>query len=320
VLRAKVLYNLEQPEDFLLKSVLKRISILNFRKAILPAVLVGLFSHVAFADNDPAVVKSAQAIFDKLGNGQAHITKSFDGPAGSDLTGLAVSLGGQRNMVAYATKDGKYIIVGAVFGADGENYSLKASQEYLPPPPPPPSAKANFDALGQTHTYLWGKPGAKKELWAVLDPDCIFCHKFYVEAEPFVKSGEVKIHVVQTGFLKPDSLGKAAAILGAKNQVDMYIKDEANFNDATEDGGIKPDMSNAKAVAQVKENNAWMQSHGIGGTPYILYRGKNGDPQVMPGFPQDINGLLALVHDGDVKDAKPAQAASKSAAAVSKDK
>lgn len=279
----------------------------NIRKAFLPAVLATLFTHAALAANDPAAVKGAQTIFDKLGNGQAHITKSFDGPPGSGLTGLAVNLGGERNMVAYTTKDGQYIIIGAVFGADGQNYSLKASQAYLPPPPPPPSAKANFQDLGKAHTYLWGSPKAKKEMWAVMDPDCIFCHKFYDEVAPFVKSGEVKIHIVQVGFLKPDSLGKAAAIFAAKDPQELLAKDEAGFVEATEEGGIKADTSDAKAVAMVKDNNTWMQSHGIGGTPYILYRGVNGEPAVMPGFPQDINSFLAMVETGG--SAKPAASA-----------
>ena len=260
----------------------------------------------AIAANDSPAVKGAQIIFDKLSNGQAHITKSFDGPPGSGLTGLAVNLGGPRNMIAYTTRDGKYIIVGAVFAAGGENYSMMAAQKYLPPPPPPPSAAKNFKDLGETHTYLWGKASAKKAIWAVLDPDCIYCHKFYQEVAPFVDAGEVKVHVIQVGFLKPDSLGKAAAILGSKDPQEALAKDESNFNEAQEEGGIKADTSNAGVVAQVKANNAWMQSHGIGGTPYMLYRDVHGNVAVEPGFPQNITEFLSMVGGG----ASPKPAAS----------
>lgn len=269
--------------------------IVNIRKALIPAALAATFTHVALAANDPAAVKGAQAIFDHLGNGQAHITHSFDGPPGSGLTGLAVNLGGVRNMVAYTTKDGQYIIVGAVFGADGENYSLKASQEFLPPPPPPPSAGKNLADIEKAHTFLWGRPNAPKALWAVMDPDCIFCHRFFGEIAPFVQSGAVKVHVLQVGFLKPDSLGKAAAILGAKDPAQALVTDETGFNEATEEGGIQPDSSDKSALGVIKANNAWMQAHGIGGTPYILYRGVKGEPMVMPGFPQNIELLLSQI-------------------------
>ena len=271
---------------------------MDIQKAILPVAIAVALAQTAFADNSPSAVKGAQAIFDKLGNGQAHITKSFDGPPGSGLTGLAVSLGEGRNMVAYTTADGKYIIVGAVFGSDGNNYSLAAAQKYLPPPPPPPNVGKNFNDLSKTHTFLWGKASAKKEIWALEDPDCIFCNKFSNEIKPFVDSGEVKVHVIMAGFLKPDSLGKAAAILGAKDPAQAYEKDESDFNASEEEGGIKPDTSNQKAVDQVKANNEWMRSHGIGGTPYILYRNKEGKPSVMPGYPSDIKGLLDQVQGG----------------------
>jgi thiol:disulfide interchange protein DsbG len=234
---------------------------------------------------NPAV----QAI-EKLSNGQATILHEFDAPLG--LEGMAVSLGGGRNMIMYASKDGKYIVIGGLFGADGHNYSMDAAQKYLPPHPAPPTAGANYAARHAAVTFDWGNPKAKKALWVVADPDCIFCHKTWVALKPAVNKGEVLVHVIPVGFLKPDSLGKAAAILGATDPAAALSVDESTFDDATEEGAIKPDLSNPKIVAEIKKNNAWMTAHGIGGTPYLFYMAKDGKPGVVPGTPSDVSALL----------------------------
>lgn len=235
----------------------------------------------------------------KISNGQAVIKQAFKAPLG--LIGMAVNLGGDRNMIMYASPDGKYMVMGGIFGADGQNYTMAAAQKYLPPPPPAPNAASNFAALKDAKTFVWGQASAKKQLWMLADPDCIFCHKMFKGLEPFVQNGTVKVHVILAGFLKPDSLGKAAAIFASKDPGAALVLDETKFNAAAEEGGIKPDLTNKNAVAAVKANNAWMQSHGIGGTPYILYRNKAGQPAVMPGFTADVKGLL----DGVQSTAQP---------------
>jgi len=246
----------------------------------------GVKAAPAAASAPAAVVAAVQ----KISNGQAKIEHTFAAPLG--LIGMAVNLGANRNMILYASPDGKYMVMGGIFGPDGQNYTMEAAKKYLPPPPPPPNAATNFAALKDTKTFLWGKPSAKKEVWMVADPDCIFCHKMFKGFEPFVKNGTLKVHLIMVGFLKPDSLGKAAAIYASPDPAAAFVKDETQFNAATEEGGVKPDLSNKDAVAAIKANNAWMSAHGITGTPYILYRNKSGDPAVLPGFTADAQGFL----------------------------
>lgn len=234
----------------------------------------------------PAVVSAVKT----LGNGQAVILHVF--PAPMNLLGVAMEMGGGRNMIMYTSQDAKYFIMGGIFGADGHNYTLEDSKKYLPAPPAPPGAGDNFAALSGTSSILWGKPSAKKEIWMLVDPNCIFCHKIYTEFKPFVDNGTVKVHVIPAGFLKPDSAARAAAILAAKNKVAAFIKDETGFDDATETGGIAPNTTDMHATELVKKNTVWMTSHGIGGTPYVLYLDKSGKPAVLPGFTPDAKGFL----------------------------
>lgn len=269
--------------------------------AVACAALIGTAAH-AGPKAPPGALKALQ----QLSQGQAQITDTFDGPPGTGLVGLAVSLGQGRNMIMYATKDGKYVIVGGIFGADGVNYSMQAAQKYLPATPgaanpvvPPVNIEQTFKDLDKTSHYTWGKDSAKKELWAVMDPNCVYCHKFYLDAKPLVEKGELKVHVIPVGFLRPDSAGKAAAILGAPNPAEALNKHEQTFNPANETGGIEPDDKNEAVKAKIKANTEWMNAHNLGGTPYILYIGTDGKPAAVPGYPQDLAGLLKTVKSKD---------------------
>jgi thiol:disulfide interchange protein DsbG len=225
-----------------------------------------------------------------LSQGHAKILKAFKAPAG--LVGIAISTGPGHNAILYATPDGAYLFQGAIISAKGENLTQLAAQSVLPKPP---TAAENFAALGKTHSYLWGQPAAKKEMWIVFDPNCIFCHKIYEDLKAHVAAGEVKVHIIQVGFLKPSSLGKAAAILAAKDPATALATDESGFDAKAEEGGITPDMTDKAAVAEVKANNAWMSAQGIGGTPYLLYRDANGKVQGIAGYDPDTTGLLAKI-------------------------
>ena len=208
------------------------------------------------------------------------------------MIGLAVTMGPQKNAILYATPDGKYMMQGMIFDADGQNLTQIQAQQVLPKPP---GAAENFASLDKTHSFVWGKDSAPKEMWILFDPNCIYCHKTYEALKPAVKAGKVKVHVIQAGFLKQDSLAKAAAILSAKDPAAALATDEAKFDEAKEEGAIKGDMSNADAVAEVKKNNDWMQAQGIGGTPYILFKDSDGKPQDVKGYDSDIDGLLAKI-------------------------
>ncbi len=236
------------------------------------------------------VPPAVQATLDKLTGGKAQILKAFKAPNG--LIGLALSLGAGHNTILYASADGAYLFQGAIIDAQGQNLTQAAADTMLPQPP---TAAENFAALDKAVTYLWGQDSAKKELWIVFDPNCIYCHKAFEDLKSYVADGTVKVHILQVGFLKPSSLGKAAAILGAKDPVAALTEDETKFDVAQEEGGIAADLSNAEAVAKVKANNAWMDAQGIQGTPYLLFHDTQGKVVGIAGYVQDTAKLIAEI-------------------------
>lgn len=233
------------------------------------------------------------ATLDKLSHGQAKILKAFQAPAG--LIGLAISTANGHDAILYASPDGAYLFQGDIVDQAGANLTDQASASYLPQPP---TAAENFAALDKTHGFVWGQASAKKELWIVFDPNCIYCHKTFESLQSYVASGALKVHIVQVGFLKPSSLGRAAAILSAKDPVAALTEDETKFDTDNEEGGMPPDLSNADAVAQVKANNAWMEAQGISGTPYLLYHDGKGAVQGIAGYVEDVASLVQDIQAG----------------------
>jgi thiol:disulfide interchange protein DsbG len=257
---------------------------------ILSASVLGVGAQAASTASTIAVPATVAATIAKLADGKAKVLRAFKAPSG--LIGIAVTEGPGRNDIVYASPDGAYVFRGVIIGSDGSNITRREAAQFLPKPP---TAAENFAALKKTHTYLWGHANAKKELWIVFDPNCIYCHKTFESLKKYVGDDILKVHIIQVGFLKPSSLGKAAAILSSKDPAAALTKDELKFNVSGEEGGITPNMSDAEAVHEVRENNAWMTAQEIRGTPYLLYRNTKGKPQAVAGYVADASSLMAQI-------------------------
>ena len=124
--------------------------------------------------------------------------------------------------------------------------------------------------LRHADTFLVGSRGP--ELTAFMDPNCIWCHRFYEKAMPLVRAGKLHLRVALVGFLKPTSAAKAAAILAAKNSAQALAFDESHFNVATEEGGIRPDYKAPLAIRRaVSDNTQLLAETGEEATPTLLY-------------------------------------------------
>ena len=98
-----------------------------------------------------------------------------------------------------------------------------------------------WDALSHSYYVQEGSRGSLVYLF--LEPDCPYCHVLYNWLQNPVSSGKVRLRVVIVGFPNSSSsMGKAAAILGAKDPVKALKENEKGFaihNDVPE-GGIAP--------------------------------------------------------------------------------
>ncbi|WP_322048616.1 thioredoxin fold domain-containing protein [Paraburkholderia sp. J67] len=143
-----------------------------------------------------------------------------------------------------------------------------------------------------------GASGAnvKSTLYVFMDPNCIFCHLVWKALQPYEAAG-LQVHWIPMGFLKPDSAGKAAALLQSKNSAALLKELETHYSEKDESGGIAP-LAHIPATtqAQIDSNMQLFQDLGFQGTPSIIYQGSGGRWADIDGVPKlgMLPGMLNL--------------------------
>ncbi|MGC8521921.1 MAG: thiol:disulfide interchange protein DsbG [Steroidobacteraceae bacterium] len=129
-------------------------------------------------------------------------------------------------------------------------------------------------------------PARAPLLYAIIDPNCSFCYRFYHMAEPLIGAGRLQVRWVLVGFLERTSQARAAAILSAANPAQALRLDEDRFDVAREHGGIAPARRIAPQILMaLKTHLNAMSDIGGDGTPTLLYRARNGVWKTQVGLP-----------------------------------
>ncbi|MHB8454546.1 MAG: thiol:disulfide interchange protein DsbG [Acidiferrobacterales bacterium] len=203
-------------------------------------------------------------------------------PAVSGLKGWVLSKDG-RYTIAFTTPDGKTMIVGVLVDKTGANLTARYGDKYIPKP----DYATLFPDLGSTGYIVEGAANPPKSvLYVFFDPNCIFCNLTWRALQPYEKVG-LQVRWVPVAFLKPTSLGRAAAIMEAKDPAAALQDNESHFNTATEDGGLKPlGKPSPASLSRLNSNGKLMNSFGSTGTPTLVWKDKAGKVQSRDGLPK----------------------------------
>lgn len=231
----------------------------------------------------------AQTLVQSSSHGKMHLVKIFTGPAQNIVGVIAKAPTGQK-MLAWMI-DGKYMAIGALISADGKNLSvLNAEKAGLLQKPL--AAKAVAKQAIHATGFTVGHAGPLMVVF--MDPNCIYCHDFWNEAQGDIRAGKLRLKVIPVGFLKPTSLAKATTIMQAVDPALAWAHNERRFRKSTEEGGEKPaNHLDPKSMAYVRANTALLGATGEMATPTLVYC-QNGDakPHVLHGITPDfLKGL-----------------------------
>lgn len=241
-------------------------------------------------------LQGAKQLLNEVTHGQASAEKVFPGPGG--LTGIEVSMEGHPT-IAYATGDGQYLVAGPVLNRQGQD-AAHADMIKLGLIPKPATAATLAEKAAHADSFVLGSKGP--EITAFVDPNCIYCHKFYEQAQPLIAAGKLRVRYVVVAFLKPSSAGKAAAILGASDPAAAMAANEKGFDEATEEGGIAPAQHPDQATLAAVENNTKLLSDsGEVATPTLIYC--NAQHQAVLAHGLDSSSLADFVqHIGSLEN------------------
>ena len=233
----------------------------------------------AAAAERPAVLKGIEKHgFEVIGE--------FDAPGG--LRGFAGVVGGQQPAAAaYVTADGKHVVVGSLFDANGEDVGEAPLEKLVAKP----MSERTWKKLDESAWVRDGRADAPRVVYTFSDANCPYCHRFWEAARPWVDAGKVQLRHVMVGVIREDSPAKAAAILTAPNPSAALLENERLFDR----GGIKPAASLTAEVAnKLDANQVLMIELGFQGTPGILFKDAQGMVQRRSGMPQGDDMTVVL--------------------------
>jgi len=212
------------------------------------------------------------------------VIDEFDAPGG--LRGFAGIVGGQQPAAAYVTADGKHVLVGSLFDAEGNDVARETLEKTVAEP----MTTRTWTALESSAWVADGKADAPRIVYTFSDANCPYCHRFWDAARPWINDGKVQLRHIMVGVIREDSPGKAAAILSARDPSAALLKNETSF----QSGGIEPVEVSAEVAARLEANQRLMGELGFQGTPAILFKDATGALQRRSGMPQGADMLQVM--------------------------
>ena len=127
-------------------------------------------------------------------------------------------------------------------------------------------------------------------MYVFFDPNCPYCHKVYEMLRPQVQRGEVELRWVVTGRLMATSIGKAAAMLEAKDPTEAFYRNERGFSQETGNfGGIEEEpLPREETIRQLNANLALLNRSGFDAVPALLFRTRDGKADIIRGAPPAV--------------------------------
>ncbi|MCY1362157.1 Thiol:disulfide interchange protein DsbG [compost metagenome] len=250
------------------------------RHKYLPLLLTfasSLLVPVTQAEELPAPIKAIEAR-------GATIVGEFTAPSG--LRGYAARYNGQ-GLALYLTADGQHVLIGTLFDAQGQDLTSAPLNRLVYEP----MAKEMWARMEGSTWIADGSKNATRIVYLFDDPNCPYCNEFWHQARPWVESGKVQLRHIMVGLLSPDSVGKAAALLSAK-QPEVALKEHEAAGNASKLSALQ----NIPADVQKKldANLALMSELGAVATPAIFYRDDGGRLKMQQGLPP-AQGLVDIM-------------------------
>ena len=185
-------------------------------------------------------------------------------------------------MALYLTADGKHVILGNMYDADGKDLSSEPLQKLVYAP----MAKEVWAKFEASNWIQDGNKDAPRTVYLFSDPNCPYCNMFWEQARPWVKSGKVQLRHIMVGIIREDSPGKSAALLAAKDPAKALEDDEK----AGKGSSLKA-LKDIPAAVQTKlaANMQLMEDLDLQATQAIFYMDAKGELQQQQGAPHRTN-------------------------------
>ena len=123
-------------------------------------------------------------------------------------------------------------------------------------------------------------------IYIFFDPNCPACNQLNHTFRPWVEQGQIELRWIPVGTLMTTSLGKAAALLEAKNPLAALTENETKFSRETGFGGIAEEPLPRDATLKRLDNNLDVLKHTVNmAVPTMVFRNKENQATFIQGAP-----------------------------------
>jgi len=264
---------------------------LGFSRGAMAIAAVTFASAVHAAQPVPAVLNGAVRAGVK-------IVKQFPAPSG--LTGWVLAQGAKYSVV-YTTSDKKTLIAGVLLDERGQNLSSLHEAAQVPQP----DLSAAFVKLEKSAYVTEGATrNPKSVIYVFVDANCPYCHYLWQAVQPYEATG-LQVRWIPVATLGPTSMPKAVSVLAATDKLAAFRKMEENHGKPwTAPAGVSASSHPSIATA-IQANGEAMEAFGIGGTPGVVWRDKQGKVRVRSGMPRlsELPAITGLPAQGNTDPA-----------------
>lgn len=123
----------------------------------------------------------------------------------------------------------------------------------------------------------------RRILYVFVDPNCPYCQLLYENLQPLIKPHGLQLRWVPVAILGPTSVGKAAAILEAKDPLAALDYNEKHYNRETHQGGIAETIASAESESRLRRNADLLDRVGVPVVPTTVFRSTSGEALVIQG-------------------------------------
>lgn len=167
------------------------------------------------------------------------------------------------------------LVFGLLFGLTVDGAALAASNKQTSRIETTLAAapKATWIAQGQ----------GRHVVYVIFDPNCGYCQLLYKSLHTFMVPNDLQLRWIPVAIVDATSLGKAAAIMQAKDPKTALDYNEAHYNTTTYTGGISEEIPSAITEKRLRANAALLNQVGIPVVPTMLFQAKSGEAMVIQG-------------------------------------
>lgn len=146
-----------------------------------------------------------------------------------------------------------------------------------------PSFRADT-VLADAPKATWIAEGqGRRIVYIFFDPNCPSCALLHRNLRMLIEPQELQVRWIPVAVVNVTSLGKAAAMLQARDRLSALRHNEERYHGETYSGGIEEDIPTAETEQKLRANERLLNTLEIPVVPSMLFAGKNGRAILIQG-------------------------------------